>query len=202
MALMVIIAVISIKAINNLKTENNRLLANQEVLMSENSAFSQENRKYKVSDSLNAAKVAQLQLTLDEYKRFRASDLKLIEKLKVDKSDLSKIISSKTETVNSLTAKLESMMVKDTVTNRIDTLKCFNYKSIWTDISGCLNLSNDSIELNITNRESLKIVESVKYKRFLGFLWKTNKIKSKNVDVISLNPNTKIENVEYINVSD
>ena len=57
------------------------------------------------------------------------------------------------------------------------------------------------MELQISNRESLKIVETVKYKRFLGFLWKTNKVKSRQVDVVSQNPATSIVNVDYISIS-
>ena len=87
------------------------------------------------------------------------------------------------------------------MTNTVDTLKCFNYKSKWTDVVGCVDLKRDTVELQISNRESLKIVETVKYKRFLGFLWKTNKVKSRQVDVVSQNPATSIVNVDYISIS-
>ena len=40
--------------------------------------------RYKISDSLNAISVGNLELKLSEYKRYRANDLKLIETLKVD----------------------------------------------------------------------------------------------------------------------
>ena len=50
----------------------------------------------------------------------------------------------------------------------------------------------------LSTRSSLKIVETVKYKRFLGFLWKTNKVKSRKVDVVSLNPNETIEDIDFV----
>lgn len=196
--LLIVIAGIRIK---NLKEENSRLKSNQEVLLSEKESIMAQSQLYKVSDSLNAAKVTELQLSLSEYKKYRKQDLELIEQLKISKSDLQRVISSQTETINLLSAKLSDSIRIDTTTNTIDTLKCFNYKSKWTDVAGRVDLKRDTVELQISNRESLKIVETVKYKRFLGFLWKTNKIKSRQVDVVSQNPATSIVSVDYISIS-
>ena len=186
--------------IHKLKEENTRLLSNQEILLTQKQTIMAESQTYRVSDSLNAAKVSELQFTLKEYKKYRAQDLQLIEQLKVKKSDLQKVIDSQMETINSLSAKLNDSIRIDTVTNIADTLKCFDYKSKWTDVSGCIDLKHDSINLQIKNRESLKIVETVAYKRFLGFLWKTNKVKDRRVDIVSENPNTTITNLDYISI--
>lgn len=193
--IIIAISLLSLNKIRNLKDENARLLANQKILLSKN-----QDKSYIVSDSLNAAKVSGLLLTLKEYKKYRAEDLKLISQLKIKKSDLQKVISSQSETISKLSTNLIDSIRVDTVFNSIDTIKCFNYKSKWTDISGYIDLKLDSINLKINNRESLKVVETVLYKRFLGFLWKTNKIKDRQVDIISENPNTKIINLEYINI--
>ena len=186
--------------IHKLKEENTRLLSNQEILLTQKQTTMAESQAYRVSDSLNAAKVSELQFTLKEYKKYRVQDLQLIEKLNVKKSDLQKVIDSQMETINSLSAKLNDSIRIDTVTNIADTLKCFDYKSKWTDVSGCIDLKHDSINLQIKNRESLKIVETVAYKRFLGFLWKTNRVKDRQVDVVSENPNTIITNLDYVSV--
>lgn len=186
--------------IHKLKEENTRLLSNQEILLTQKQTIMAESQAYRVSDSLNAAKVSELQFTLKEYKKYRAQNLQLIEQLKVKKSDLQKVIDSQTETINSLSAKLNDSIRIDTVINIADTLKCFDYKSKWTDVSGCIDLKHDSINLRIKNRESLKIVETVVYKRFLGFLWKTNKVKDRQVDVVSENPNTTIINLDYVSI--
>lgn len=186
--------------IHKLKEDNTRLLSNLEILLTQKQATMAESQTYKVSDSLNAAKVSELQFTLKEYRKYRAEDLQLIEQLKIKKSDLQKVIDSQTETINSLSAKFNDSIRIDTVTNIVDTLKCFDYKSKWTDISGCIDLKHDSINLQIKNRESLKIVETVIYKRFLGFLWKTNKVKDRQVDVVSENPNTTITNLDYVSI--
>lgn len=199
-AVAILALVLAFHKIHKLKEENTRLLSNQEILLTQKQTIMAESQAYRVSDSLNAAKVSELQFTLKEYKKYRAQDLQLIEQLKVKKSDLQKVIDSQTETINSLSAKLNDSIRIDTVTNIADTLKCFDYKSKWTDVSGCVDLKHDSINLQIKNRESLKIVETVVYKRFLGFLWKTNKVKDRQVDVVSENPNTTITNLDYVSI--
>lgn len=199
-AIAILALVLAFSKIQKLKEENNRLLSNQEILLTQKQTIMAESQAYKVSDSLNAAKVSELQFTLKEYKKYRAQDLQFIEQLKVKKSDLQKVIDSQTETINSLSAKLNDSIRIDTATNMVDTLKCFDYKSKWTDVSGCIDLRHDSINLQIRNRESLKIVETVVYKRFLGFLWKTNKVKDRQVDVVSENPHTTITNLDYVSI--
>lgn len=196
----VIALVFAFSKIHSLKEENARLKSNQDILLTEKAFVMSENQKYKVSDSLNAVQVSELELTLKEYKLYRGEDLKLIEQLKAGKSDLQKIITSQYETISALSAELQDSIRVDTATNQIDTLKCFDYKSKWIDVKGCVDVKRDTVELQINNRESLKIVETVTYKRFLGFLWKTNKVKSKQVDVVSENPNTEIMNCEYISI--
>lgn len=199
-AVAILALVLAFHKIHKLKEENTRLLSNQEILLTQKQTVMAESQAYRVSDSLNAAKVSELQFTLKEYKKYRAEDLQLIEQLKVKKSDLQKVIDSQMETINSLSAKLNDSIRIDTVTNIADTLKCFNYKSKWADVSGYIDLKRDSINLQIKNRESLKIVETVVYKRFLGFLWRTNKIKDRQVDVVSENPNTTITNLDYVSI--
>lgn len=199
-AVAILALVLAFHKIHKLKEENARLLSNQEILLTQKQTTMAESQAYRVSDSLNAAKVSELQFTLKEYKKYRAQDLQLIEQLKIKKSDLQKVINSQTETMNSLSAKLNDSIRIDITTNAADTLNCFNYKSKWADVSGCIDLKRDSINLQIKNRESLKIVETVVYKRFLGFLWKTSKVKDRQIDVVSENPNTRIINLDYISI--
>lgn len=196
----VIALVFAFSKIHSLKEENARLKSNQDILLTEKAFVMSGNQKYKVSDSLNAVQVSELELTLKEYKLYRSKDLKLIEQLKAGESDLQKIITSQYETISALSVKLQDSIRLDTTTNQIDTLKYFDYKSKWVDVKGCVDLRRDTVELQINNRESLKVVETVTYKRFLGFLWKTNKVKSRQVDVVSENPNTEIMNCEYISI--
>lgn len=178
---------------SKLSKENKLLKNNQEVLLDSN-------KSYKVRDSLNAVNVKLLELKMSELKKYREEDLELINDLKLSKSQLEKIISLKTETINGLKAALKDSIVRDTVTNQIDTLKCFNYKSVWIDVDGCMH--KDSVNLQVKNREKLKVIESLEKKKFWFMklpIWLFG-YKNKQLDVISLNPNTTITNVEYISV--
>lgn len=195
--LFIIIALIANQS--KLKSEYNRLKANQEILLSENEYNLNENLWYKAIDSLNAVKASELQLSLNEYKKYREQDLNLIRQLKINKSELQKVITSNTETINYMSIRLKDTIRLDTIINIIDTIKCFTYNSKWTDLQGIIN--KDSVSIQIKNRESLKVIESVKYKRFLGFLWRTHKIKNRKIDIVSENPNTSIINVEAISLS-
>lgn len=187
---------ISFKRISNLKNENTRLLNNQQTLLLENNAILAECNKYKVSDSLNAYKVSELRLTLEEYKKYRSNDLALIKKLKLDKADMQKVIDSQHETIYKLSTEIkDTVIVKDTI--HVDA-KVFEYKSKWIDVNGIIY--DSKVEMDIHNREALTVVESVEYKRFWGFLWKTKKIKRRDVDIISKNPNTEIIDVDFVSI--
>lgn len=190
----------SVARIKSLKSENDRLKGNQELLLSEKESLTAQSQFYKVSDSLNAVKISALNFSLSEYEKYRKQDIKQIEQLKISKSDLQAIVSSQSETINLLSIKLKDSIRIDTAAFNNDTLKCFKYKSKWTDVTGCIYLRHDSVNIQIKNRESIKVVETIKYKRFLGFLWKTSKIKSRQVDIVSDNPNTSIINSEYISI--
>lgn len=181
--------------ISNLTKENTRLQNNQSILLSENNALIAESQKYKTSDSLNAIKVNELRLTLEEYKKYRSDDLALINKLNIDKREMQKVIDLQAKTINDLAVPLRDTVI---IYKGLETgVKAFSYRSQWTDVEGLINLQSDSVNLSVKNRESLVIVESVKYKRFLGFLWRTKKIKSRSVDIVSRNPNTEIIDADY-----
>lgn len=172
--------------VKSLKDNNAQLISNQKILLDSVS-------HYVVSDSLNAAKVGALKLSLGEYKKYRAEDTKLISTLKSKLSDISKVISTKVRTEYKIKTEIRDSIIRDTL-----QLACFDYRSKWADVSGCID--RDTVELQVINRESLKVVETIQYKRFLGFLWKTNKIKSQTVDVVSENPNTQIVDIEHVQI--
>lgn len=200
-SLLIVVITLLLMAICGLREENARLKNNQDVLLAENRTITAESQRYKVCDSLNAIRASRLELTLKEYKNYRSNDLKLIKQLKTKRASLEKIITSKSETITALSVPLIDSVKVDTASGNDSLIKCFSYTSEWTDIKGCADLEKDTVSLQINNRESLKVVESVTYKRFLGFLWKTSKVKSRQVDVVSENPNTKITNCEYVSIT-
>lgn len=147
---------------------------------------------YRVSDSINAFQIGELQLKLSEYKKYREEDAKLIKKLKADKPQT--IVKTETKTEYKIITQ-----IRDSVVYK-DTLKAINYSSKWTDLHGFI--SDDSIQINIANREELMLVEALQRKKFIGIklpVWLFG-YKRKTVDVVSKNPNTTIKSVEYINI--
>lgn len=177
--------------IKRLTEERDRYRSNTEILL-------QDVRTYKTKDSLNVAKVGNLELTLSEYKKYRADDAALIKSLQTKNRDLERVTTTQMETINELRATVRDSIVYlpgDTVTT---VLRCIEYSDKWVDFDGCI--INNTFSGKIITRDSLLITETVQYKRWLGFLWKTKKIKNREIDVVSKNPATKILGVEFVTI--
>lgn len=180
------IAIVAVLQVDKLRKENNLLKTNQETLLSDI-------ERYKIADSINVARIGELNLSLSEYKKYRAEDAVLIKKLKADK--LAAVSNVKIET------KIEQVPVTihDTIYKQAQ-LKAFDYKSKWTDVSGII--MPDSVLLDIANREELIITESFQKKKFWFIklpAWLFG-YKSKKIDIISKNPNTEIVGAEFITI--
>ena len=179
------------KRINNLTAERDKYRSNTETLL-------QDVRTYQTKDSLNAAKVGNLELKLSEYKKYRADDAALIKSLQTKNRDLQRVTTAQMETINELRANVRDSIVYlpgDTVTT---VLRCIEYSDKWVDFDGCI--INNTFSGKIITRDSLLITESVQYKRWLGFLWKTKRIKNREFDIVSKNPNSKITGFEVITI--
>lgn len=177
--------------IKRLTEERDRYRSNTEILL-------QDVKTYQTKDSLNAIKVGNLELSLAEYKKYRADDLALIKTLQTKNRDLERVTTTQMETINELRATVRDSVVYlpgDTVTT---VLRCIEYSDKWVDLDGCI--INNTFSGKIITRDSLLIAETVQYKRFLGFLWKTKKIKNREIDVVSKNPATKILGVEFVTI--
>ena len=178
--------------IEKLTDERNRYRGNTETLL-------QDVETYKTKDSLNAAKVGVLELKLSEFERYRASDAELIKNLQTKNRELERVTTTQMETINELRATVRDSVVYlpgDTVTT---VLRCVDIVEPWFELHGCATPDGQFTGTHI-NRDSLLIVETVQYKRFWGFLWKTKKIKNREIDVVSKNPATKILGVEFVTI--
>lgn len=177
--------------INQLTGERDKYRTNTETLL-------QDVSRYQTKDSLNAAKVGNLELKLSEYKKYRADDAALIKSLQTKNRDLQRVTTAQMETINELRANVRDSIVYlpgDTVTT---VLRCIEYSDKWVDFDGCI--INNTFSGKIITRDSLLITESVQYKRFLNFLWKTKRIKNREFDIVSKNPNSKITGFEVITI--
>ena len=179
------------RKIDRLTVERDKYRNNTEALLADVET-------YRVRDSLNAARVQSLELTVKEYEKFRAEDAMLIKSLQRKNRDLASVNKTQSETIISLQS-----VPKDTVVITKDSLIISAVKihsgDAWYDFDGLL--TKEEFSGTLRNRDSLVVAETVKYKRFLGFLWKTKQIKDRQVDVISKNPHTEILGVEHIIIS-
>lgn len=178
--------------INTLTGERDKYRTNTETLL-------QEVSRYQTKDSLNAAKVGVLELKLSEFEKYRASDAELIKTLQTKNRELERVTTTQMETINELRATVRDSVVYlpgDTVTT---VLRCVDIVEPYFELHGCATPDGQFTGAHI-NRDSLLIVETVQYKRWLGFLWKTKKIKNRQIDVVSKNPATKILGVEFVTI--
>lgn len=178
--------------IKRLTEERDRYRSNTEILL-------QDVKTYQTKDSLNAIKVGNLELSLAEYKKYRADDLALIKTLQAKNRDLERVTTTQMETINELRATVRDSVVYlpgDTVTT---VLRCVDIVEPYFELHGCATPDGQFTGTHI-NRDSLLIAETVQYKRFWGFLWKTKKIKNREIDVVSKNPATRILGVEFVTI--
>ena len=165
-----------------------RYRANTETLLSDV-------ERYRVRDSLSAARVQSLELTVKEFERFRAEDAALIKELKQRNRDLAAVNKTQSQTIIDLRAVPRDtvVLVRDSIITPAVAVHCGD---AWFDFTGVL--TRDEFTGKLEHRDSLYLVETVQYKRFLGFLWRTNKVKNRQLDCVSKSPHNSIKGLEYI----
>lgn len=177
--------------IKHLRAERDTYQTNAQVLM-------EDVKRYQTRDSLNVATIGVLELKLSEFKKYRAEDAELIKSLKIKNRDLEAVTTAQMQTISELRAELKDSIVYlpgDTVER---VVKCIEYRDRYLDVVGCI--VDNVFSGEVVSRDSLTIVNTVQYKRFWGFLWKTKKVKNRQIDVVSKNPHTQIMGVEYIEI--
>lgn len=178
--------------INQLTGERDKYRTNTETLL-------QDVSRYQTKDSLNAARVGVLELELSEYKKYRESDAELIKSLQLKNRELQNVTSAQMETITKLNGNVRDSIVylpEDTTTI---VLKCVDIYDPWFSLNGCAT-PDGKFTGTFINRDSILIVETIEYKRFLNFLWKTKKIKNRDFRIISRNPHTKILGFEVVTI--
>lgn len=185
----VVVAVILIfiqeREIRSLRAESEKYKTNTTALM-------EEVTHYKLRDSLNGARADALQLSIKELEKWRAEDASLIKDLKIKNRDLSAINKAQTQTIIELRARgKDTIIIKDSIVIPAQT---YHIGDRWYNFD-CV-IADNELSGNLAVRDSLILVEQVKYKYFLW--WKTKKIKDRKVDCVSLNPYSTIMGVERI----
>lgn len=187
MAALLVVIVLQGVSVSRIKSERNRYEHNTESLLLNV-------EQYKIRDSLHAARVQSLELTVKEFERFRADDAALIKELKQRNRNLAAVNKTQSQTIIDLRAiPRDTVVVRDSVKVPAVAVHCGD---AWYDFDGIL--ADQEFTGTLAVRDSLMLVESVQYKRFWGFLWKTKKIRNRQLDVLSKCPHTKIVNCEHI----
>ena len=182
-----LLVMFTIQRISSLESERDEAVRNSTALL-------EGMTEYKVRDSLNASKVHELELSVNDWKRLRADDAQLIKDMGVKNSYLASIITSQMQTSQQVQGVLvDTMIIHDSIPVRAQKIDIIEK---WVDVHGMI--IDNKFEGVINTRDSLVLVETIQYKRFLGFLWKTKRIKSRELNVLSKNPCTKILGVEKI----
>lgn len=177
--------VIQERKISQLTSERDKYKQNTESLL-------EQTETYKVRDSLNAAKVGTLELTIKELEKFRAQDAELVRDLKAKNRDLDELNKAQMRTIQEL-----SCVPHDTVI-RIDsipiTAKAVHCGDEWYTFDGLM--TDDRFTGTMTSRDELVLTETIRYKKFL--FWKTRKILDREMEAVSRNPHTTITQLEHI----
>lgn len=180
--------------IKRLTDERDKYRTNTETLL-------QDVERYQTKDSLNAVTVGVLKLKISEFEKYRADDAALIKSLRAKNRDLQNITTAQLQTINELRGTVRDSIVYlpgDTVTT---VLRCVDITDPWFELHGCATPAGE-FKGTFVNWDSILIAATVKYKRFLGFLWKTRKVKNRKIDAVSKNPNTEILGIEYVEIEE
>lgn len=177
--------------IKQLTGERDKYRTNTETLL-------QDVSRYKTKDSLNAAKVGVLELSIQDYERFMKEDADLINKLKRKNEELQSFSKIQAETIIKIRAQVKDSLIYIPGDTAYQLIPCVSFRDSWTNIEACVY--NDTLIGDIQIRDSLILYETIIYKRFLGFLWKTKKIKERSFNIVSKNPYTEIKGVEVVSI--
>ena len=173
------------RLIKKYKAESEKYKANTTALM-------EDVTHYKLRDSLNGARADALELSMKELQKWRADDAELIKDLKIKNRDLAAINKAQTQTIIELRARgKDTLIIRDSI---VTPAQAYHIGDKWYNFD-CVVADNE-LSGNLAVRDSLVLVEQVKYKYFLW--WKTKKIKDRKIDAISKCPYTSIMGVERI----
>lgn len=154
--------------------------------------------QYKVKDSLQVATIANLELSISEYRRYKAEDKKLLESLKIDNKRLKGIINTQTESFYEQTTLLRDsvkmLLSPDSVEIPVN-IKTARFADQWHSLN--VTIQGDSLNYKLRTKESLLITNHVVPKRFLFFKFGCREVRT---EVVSKNPYVGDIQVESITI--
>jgi hypothetical protein len=165
------------------KSERMRFESNQAVLLAQI-------HSYKVSDSLNAARVDALTLTVDEFRKNFKEQASLIKEMGVKLNRVLSYTSLATETTNNITTMVRDSLVLREVPVPMQVIQ---YSDKWISLDGYIE--EREFHGRVTTRDSIEQVVHRVPRKFLFIKYGTKGIRQ---DIVSKNPNTEISYLRYI----
>ena len=177
-----------------LRRERDAYHNNTEVLLSEV-------ERYQTKSGEQAVRVGELQLRVAELERYRADDAALIRDMGVKKKELEQLTKIQQQTIYKLQGKARDTVFVEVTPDRAAEVpaRCAEHHDEWLDFSCCI-FPDNSYKADVISRDRITYVERVKYARFLGFLWRTKRVKSRDQSIINHNPHAEIIDAEFITI--
>ena len=177
---------------------NAKLKSENEILQTNVGTLLTGAEQYKVKDSLQVATIANLELSISEYRRYKAEDKKLLESLKIDNNRLKGIIKTQTESFYEQTTLLRDsvkmLLSPDSVEIPVN-IKTARFADQWHSLN--VTIQGDSLNYLLRTKESLLITNHVVPKRFLFFKFGCREVRT---EVVSKNPYVGDIQVESITI--
>ena len=184
-AAMLCTVVMQDRKIARLTDERDKYKENTETLLEETAT-------YKVRDSLNAAKVGTMELTVKEFEKYRADDAELVKQLKARNRDLDQLNKAQMQTIEQLRCvPRDTVILIDSIPIKAKKVHCGDE---WYTFDGLM--TEDEFTGQMQTRDELVLSETIRYKKFL--FWKTKKIMDRELEAVSKNPHTTITHLEHI----
>lgn len=188
-----------VTAFGVLLRQNKRLRQDRDAYRNNTTVLLGEVERYETKSGQQAVRIGELQLHIGELEKYRADDAALIRDMGIRCRELEQLTKIQQETIYQLQGRARDTVYIETTTGGPVEVgaKCAEYSDEWVDFSCCI-FEDNSYKADIKSRDRITYVERVKYARFLGFLWRTKRIKSRDQSIINHNPHAKIIDAEFI----
>lgn len=190
-----------VTAFGVLLRQNKRLRQARDAYRNNTTVLLGEVERYETKSGQQAVRIGELQLHIGELEKYRANDAAIIRDMGIRYRELEQLTKIQQETIYQLQGRArDTVYIKTTTGGPVEVgAKCAEYSDEWVDFSCCI-FEDNSYKAEIKSRDRITYVERVKYARFLGFLWRTKRIKSRDQSIVNHNPHAKITNAEYITI--
>ena len=192
-----LVALAVIAALGILIHQNKKLRRERDAYRNNTEVLLGEVEHYQTKSGEQAVRVGELQLRVAELERYRADDAALIRDMGVKKKELEQLTKIQQQTIYKLQGETRDTVVVEGAAEV--PARCAEHHDEWLDFSCCI-FPDNSYKADVISRDRITYVERVKYARFLGFLWRTKRIKSRDQSIVNHNPHAEIIDAEFITI--